>query len=1606
MQKQLLALAVLITLFFKANLLQGQACSFTMISPDSSCLPAPILAYANDTAAAPPVTQRLWQLTDCVSGAVVFTSPLGLSPLFSYIPQTGGCYNLTMISTTGNGNCTAVKNNILVIDTPSVGIVSISPTSFCTPQTVTLTMNNSTSCGLIDLTRVQWGCGNITIDSTNLNSISHVYSGNCFPQCYDVVVVARSSCGCYSTKRVANAVCVQQPPRANFTVDISSGVCINNLTSHFTADSTGPGFTYCWFVNNVQRQCSNSRFFTNTFLADSNCYDIKLVVSNPSGCRDSLVRTDFVCVYSRPLLSFTQNATSACVDSGQSFELCLENTSRPFLPIEHFRIRGGLPVTIIDTIANYLCVLLTNPGTYNITLIGSYGPNCIDSITRTFVLHRAPTPCFYGDTTCTCHTQLTTRFTNCSTTPPGSTHIWSFGAASIPNNSTALNPLPVTYLGLGSRNVSLTVTAPNGCSRTLVKTGYINLDTLKPQLQVNPTSGCAPLEVTIYSITPPPALPCYSLGWCGFSVFEDSTNIKVDSISGYASTHTYTQPGCYDVRMTLASSTGCVSTIWKDNAFCIGTPQAGGRLNVSSNQICSSDSVTFAVSGPITWSQLLVHFGDEVSPPDSVTTLSGGVSIFNHTYAPGEYDVWIVPVLDGCPGDTLRANINVKPPLANFIAATSCLTGDLVSFQNLSIGANRYHWSFGCKSDTFNTASSSLILPHCDTCTVNLTAYNDTVQCTDKLTRTIQTVCTGVDASFSPDTFGSCGVSTNPTRFTNTTPGAASGVTRWYFGDSTGVRLGTSILRSFYSGVYHVQMIYTAPGGCVDTAFGLIANCDMHVDFSPTNICLPDSFHFHANAFDTVAVGGGCDSLVGWKWIFSNAPGDTSYEANPVHYFAQGNHTVTLIATNQYGCTATITKVVSAGTAVNTMVEIDTNICPCSTVCIINNTNSSVTLTETWQFPGSGSGSFSGHNPPCLTYNAAGDYPLIHSYTAGTCNQSDTMYMHVCPPKVSGYLTANHASCANPPLYVCGVNTSQCVDSTTDVYTWHFGNREYLEVNPCNFYTQPGNYPVTLTVATNNGCTDTAIIDTVIIEGPYVSSYTVSRQNVCYCDTVHFEASVVGAEAINVTYGCNMSFGSITPVNVGTVTNPTLVQFDVPYCLIGSCQPQLTMRDSSGCILLFNFPMVYIDTPHVDFQLNSNIACGPGNVCFTDSTFFISQPDSNSIADWSWTFGDGSGSVSTQQNPCHVYSQIGSYPVTLTVNSALGCAGTATKTFNLHGPPKANFSYQLTADTCNSALVCFTDLSAADTLATLTHWKWCYGDGYCDSSALADACHRYSSETTHPVTLTAIDEAGCVDDTTIIIPATPIRFIDARIGVTSTDSCNGKNICFTSTGISETTALTYYWSFNGQIYTSANFCGYYNSFNNRSAKLIVTDDKGCIDSIEDFVTVVLPDFNASFTYTVNSNVVSFTNTSQATNPATSQWQFGDGAASGSNNPTHTYAPGTYQVTLTISDAAGCQRQATQTITITAIDIKSIPAEPVEVSITPNPFSNFTTFNIKGAEGRYQLNLTTLLGQQVHTTYLNANEPYQLHRNKLAAGIYQYTILGQGKVLARGKIMVE
>lgn len=327
-----------------------------------------------------------------------------------------------------------------------------------------------------------------------------------------------------------------------------------------------------------------------------------------------------------------------------------------------------------------------------------------------------------------------------------------------------------------------------------------------------------------------------------------------------------------------------------------------------------------------------------------------------------------------------------------------------------------------------------------------------------------------------------------------------------------------------------------------------------------------------------------------------------------------------------------------------------------------------------------------------------------------------------------------------------------------------------------------------------------------------------------------------------------------------------------------------------------------------NFTADVSSGCDPLVVNFTNTT-------GCSGCTYNWDFGNGG--TSTLSGPVGTsYTSPGTYTVTLVCHNG-ATTTTKTMTITVYPRPTVNFTADDTA-VCPGTPVTFTSTSVGGVPGPMTY-SWNFGDG--GSSTLSSPTHTFPGPGYYNITLSVTNSQGCTKSLT---KGAYIHVYDHSIPnftASSTYLCNPPaTITFTGSA-SGAAPFTYLWDFgdgsglipgNPASHTYAT-TGYF------TIKMIVTDANGCKDTLIRPSYIHIGSLNANFTYPTTvcqGTGVVFTNTSD---PHTSSyWNFGDGmGTSADENPIYGYsAPGTYVVSLTISDGT-CTRTVTHTITVIA-----------------------------------------------------------------------------------------
>jgi PKD repeat protein len=164
----------------------------------------------------------------------------------------------------------------------------------------------------------------------------------------------------------------------------------------------------------------------------------------------------------------------------------------------------------------------------------------------------------------------------------------------------------------------------------------------------------------------------------------------------------------------------------------------------------------------------------------------------------------------------------------------------------------------------------------------------------------------------------------------------------------------------------------------------------------------------------------------------------------------------------------------------------------------------------------------------------------------------------------------------------------------------------------------------------------------VLENNPVTISGLTSPVNVIQLETINVDVNYTDLDNDIVTFSCNRT-DLFTDFNTSTGVGTWNTQAS-DY---GTYEVEFTVDDGydsiDSMIILFN-----VNTAQVaGFIVNVTSGTVPLSVQFTDTS-------TNNPANWFWDFGDNS--TSAEQNPVHVYSDVGNFTVTLTTFGANGNA--------------------------------------------------------------------------------------------------------------------------------------------------------------------------------------------------------------------------------------------------------------------------------------------------------------------------------------------------------------
>ena len=665
------------------------------------------------------------------------------------------------------------------------------------------------------------------------------------------------------------------------------------------------------------------------------------------------------------------------------------------------------------------------------------------------------------------------------------------------------------------------------------------------------------------------------------------------------------------------------------------------------------------------------------------------------------------------------------------------------------------------------------------------------------------------------------------------------------------------------------------------------------------------------------------NSISSWYWDFGN--GTYSTQMEPL---------CTYVNAGYYNATLTITDTINHVSVITHIVEVYELPVPLfyyeSPSCFGAATqfyNSSYTpsgyITEWhWDFGDGNTTSVMFPNNPDVShvYINTGTFNVtLTIITNQSCTKSLTSEVYIEAIPQAAF--THDATCANTPVEFMDQSSPNGGTNITS-WEWNFGdpfsgnsNTSTLQ-NPQHLYTVAGNYNVQLIVWNSNLCSDT-IISNLIIDNELVADFTFS-ESCLYEPTLFFPDTTI-IDPGNITIW-HWSFGD------GTYSNSQ----NTSHIYASSSEYTVTLNITNiyGCegnksknIIVYAPPVPMFDD------------LGP--LCVNTPAIFIDQSyvEYGYIYTWIWNYGDGSANDTiifpNNPNTTHLYTQEGTFNVTLTTISAQGCIASLTKEVEVNPSPIANFYF---SNACQEMEVSFSDASSQGGPGSVDSWFWDFDDplsGSLNTSTLQDPIHIFADSGNYNVMLIVSNATDCYDTIireVVVKPKPEVNFMWNYL-------CKNQLTQFLiDTTVTNTqTIITYLWDFgDGQTSSEQNPEHLYEMSGNYEVILIVTNIEGCENTISHDI------------YVIDSPVISFVHSSPAcqewgvefTNQSTTTsgyivqwiWEYGDGTADTINYPdnpntTHIYEEaGTFSVNLFAKTSDSCENNLSQNIIVSTAPV--------------------------------------------------------------------------------------
>lgn len=1141
---------------------------------------------------------------------------------------------------------------ILVISILFIGYISHSqtltadfsgsPVEICLGEDINFT--NLSTPGSFPITNYAWDFGDGNFSS--LQNPNHIYSA---AGTYSITLIINDSDGASDFEQKVGYIIVNPLPVVGFTV--SGNGCTVPFAATFTnTSSSGAEFTYSWDFGNSQT--SNLQNPAPVTYASTGTYNVSLTVTNTNtGCvnsfTDDIIINDFTAEFNFPseacvgeIVSFTDMSTAGVNSWSWNFgDFQTSNQQNP-------------------------SSVYGSPGTYTVTLTSqNTGIGCSDVVTHDILINPLPVPSFTADVQTGCSPLLVTFS---STSPGGVDYNWDFG-----NGNTFNGEIPPaeTYIGEGNYDVTLSIEDANGCVGSLTMNDFITVAPPIADFTIDVDRGCDPLTVTFTDLSvseDPTNDPIVNWQWD----FGDGSPLD----NSQNPTHIYTE-GVYSVTLNITTQDGCTATITKVDTIQVGSHSIvdfiyAPPIECIKTDIAFTDLTTFVSGTPGPGEVIWTWDFDPGNSTDQNPTYQ-----YTQPSDTGYHDVKLIVDWRGCKDSLIITDaIYINAPVSKFTPDQTlyCDPGHLgivpvnvvvndEAVIHLDADDVEMIWKWG--DGTPNTLLDDIDLDGANgnanhdyanygSYTIEQVIYNHTTGCSDSTTQTIH--ISWVDGDFALSNDSTCvgspiSLTSNSTTFAPHPFGTHS----YNMGNGAFVS-GTNPSYTYNtSGSYDITLISTNSVGCKDTVefLGMDVLARPIASIIPSDIagCAPITVTYSNNSSTT----GNGVPLESFNWTLPDlSTVNTTDIATTVDYTytTEGNFTVSMIATDEFGCVSPSTSVsMSVTKPVANFIITDTVNCDLEAFQFTNTSTGTPILTYEWYIDGTLDLTTEDFNPsfdetPSSSYNQVAHDIMLITTDGNGCKDTLDQTIHISLPYADFdttmllYTLNSQGQFSCPPITMW-YNDNSSAYGGVNSWNWNFSNGQSTLDTAFWSYVYSGDYTTTLTIFDTYGCIDdTSITNFIQIFGPSADPSILSSDG-CGQENNYNLVNLEDVDHFTWDMGDGTVFSDQT-------------EFTYTYFEPGTYYTTLILYDQYNC------DVPYYDTLTV---LNNNL-----NAFFTSdkelagvgAEFIFDDQSTGSVQLWEWNFEDDSLTAFAPDDQSHVFGIPGTHTILLTIYDASGCKDT------------------------------------------------------------------------------------------------------------------------------------------------------------------------------------------------------------------------------------------------------------------------------------------------------------------------------------------------------------